>query len=85
MHGQEIFQRMSCESCHGVGGLTGTVAAPPLAGTASLLPADVLDHLLRHHSTRMQQGGMPPTNLKPPDMKALVAYIRAMPASSNRQ
>jgi mono/diheme cytochrome c family protein len=85
LHGQQIFQGMSCESCHGVGGLTGTVAASPLAGTASLLPADVLENLLRHHTTRMQEGGMPLTNLNPPDMKALVAYIRSIPASSNTQ
>ena len=74
---------MRCETCHGVGGLTGTVAAPPLAGTASLLPATVLENLLRHHSTRMQQGGMPLTNLSPPDMKALIAYILSMPAHPN--
>ncbi len=80
--GQRIFQSMSCETCHGVGGLTGTVAAPPLAGTASLLPADVLENLLRHHSKRMQEGGMPLTNLNPDDMKALIAYIRSMPSSS---
>jgi hypothetical protein len=33
----------------------------------------------------MQEGGMPLTNLNPPDMKALVAYIRSIPASSNTQ
>jgi mono/diheme cytochrome c family protein len=85
LHGQQIFQGMSCERCHGVGGLTGTVAAPALAGTASLLPADAIENLLRHYTTRMQQGGMPLTNLNPQDMKALVAYIRSMPASSNAQ
>ncbi|MDE3148682.1 MAG: cytochrome b N-terminal domain-containing protein [Acidobacteriota bacterium] len=83
LQGHQIFQRMSCETCHGVGGLHGTVAAPPLAGTASLLPANVLENLLRHHTIRMQQGGMPLTNLNPQDMKALVAYIRSMPASSD--
>ena len=77
--GQHIFQRSSCESCHGVGGLNGTVAAPPLAGTASILPADVLENLLRHHSSRMQNGGMPLTNLHAQDMNALVAFIRSMP------
>lgn len=81
--GQEIFQRMTCETCHGVGGLHGTVAAPPLAGTASLLPPDVLENLLRHHTKRMQQGGMPLTNLNEPDMKALIAYIRSMPSQPN--
>ena len=82
-HGQQIFQSMSCASCHGTGGLHGTAAAPPLAGTASLLPESALENLLRHHTTRMQQGGMPLTNLNPPDMKALVAYIRSMPAAPN--
>ncbi len=79
LRGQQIFQHNRCETCHGIGGLTGTVAAPPLAGTASLLPANVLENLLRHHSIRMQQGGMPLTNMNPPDMKALVAFIRSLP------
>jgi mono/diheme cytochrome c family protein len=83
LRGQQIFQHNRCETCHGVGGLTGTVAAPPLAGTASLLPASVLENLLRHHTIRMQQGGMPLTNMNPPDMKALVAFIRSMPATAD--
>ncbi len=82
LRGQQIFQHNRCETCHGIGGLTGTIAAPPLAGTASLLPATVLENLLRHHSIRMQQGGMPLTNMNPPDMKALVSYIRSMPSSA---
>ncbi|HUY93656.1 MAG TPA: c-type cytochrome [Terracidiphilus sp.] len=81
--GQQIFESMPCASCHGVGGLHGTAAAPPLAGTASLLPENVLENLLRHHTTRMQEGGMPLTNLNAPDMKALVAFIRSMPATPN--
>ncbi len=83
LRGQQIFQHNRCETCHGIGGLTGTVAAPPLAGTASLLPANVLENLLRHHSIRMQQGGMPLTNMNPPDMNALVAFIRSMPSPSD--
>ena len=82
LRGQQIFQSNRCETCHGVGGLTGTVAAPPLAGTASLLPAGILESLLRHHTIRMQMGGMPLTNMNPPDMKALVTYIRSMPATA---
>ena len=85
LRGQKIFQRMSCETCHGVGGLHGTAAAPALAGTASLLPAGVLENLLRHHTIRMQRGGMPLTNLNAPDMQALVAYIRSMPAAPDGQ
>jgi ubiquinol-cytochrome c reductase cytochrome b subunit len=80
LRGQKVFQRNSCESCHGVGGLTGTVAAPPLAGTASILPASVLEDLLRHHSIQMQKGGMPLTNMNAQDMKSIVAFIRSMPA-----
>jgi mono/diheme cytochrome c family protein len=80
VRGQKIFQRNSCESCHGVGGLTGTVAAPALAGTASILPESVLEDLLRHHSIQMQKGGMPLTNMNAQDMKAIVAFIRSMPA-----
>jgi len=85
LRGKKIFQRASCESCHGVGGLHGTVAAPGLAGTASLLPASTLENLLRHHSAQMQNGGMPLTNMNAPDMKAIVAYIRSMPAHETRQ
>jgi mono/diheme cytochrome c family protein len=83
--GRRIFQLNRCETCHGVDGLHGTVAAPPLAGTASLLPADTLESLLRHHTTRMQRGGMPLTNMNPADMKALITFIRAMPSDSSGQ
>ena len=78
--GQHVFERYNCETCHGIGGLHGTVAAPGLAGTASILPAPMLENLLRHHSTAMQKGGMPLTNMKPEEMKQLVTYIRSMPA-----
>ena len=85
LDGRRVFQQNRCETCHGVDGLNGTVAAPPLAGTASLLPADSLESLLRHHTTRMQRGGMPLTNMNATDMKALVTFIRAMPATSGGQ
>ncbi|HET9088302.1 MAG TPA: cytochrome b N-terminal domain-containing protein [Acidobacteriaceae bacterium] len=81
--GKKIFQRYSCETCHGIGGLHGTIAAPPLAGTASLLPAKVLENLLRHHSIQMQEGGMPLTNMNAQNMKAIVAYIRSLPTPSD--
>uniref|UniRef100_E6QJV2 C-type cytochrome n=1 Tax=mine drainage metagenome TaxID=410659 RepID=E6QJV2_9ZZZZ len=83
--GRMIFQRNRCETCHGVDGLEGTVAAPALAGTASLLPANSLEDILRHHTTRMQRGGMPLTNMNAPDMKALVTYIRSMPSTGQAQ
>jgi mono/diheme cytochrome c family protein len=83
MRGKIVFQRNACGTCHGVDGLHGTVAAPGLAGTASLLPESALENLLRHHTTRMQKGGMPNTNFSQQDMKAIVAYIRSM--SSNTE
>ena len=81
-HGKRIFQRNACESCHGVGGLNGTVAAPGLAGTASLLPEPAIETLLRHHTARMVAGGMPPTNFNAQDLKAIVAYIRSLTAAT---
>jgi len=80
VHGGQVFQHFSCETCHGAGGLRGTAAAPGLAGTASMLPAATLRNLLRHHSTQMINGNMPPTNMNAQDLKSVIAYIRAMPA-----
>jgi mono/diheme cytochrome c family protein len=85
VRGRAIFQQHSCETCHGVDGLHGTVAAPALAGLASILPAPVLENLLRHHSVRMQKGGMPLTNMNTRDMTALVAFIRSMPTPAGAQ
>jgi ubiquinol-cytochrome c reductase cytochrome b subunit len=78
LRGRQVFQRNSCGSCHGDEGLNGTVAAPGLAGTASLLPESTLEGLLRHHSSRMRNGGMPLTNFRAEEMKAIVAYIRGL-------
>ncbi len=85
LRGQQVFQHYSCESCHGAGGLNGTVAAPGLAGTASILRASVLENLLRHHSIQMQQGGMPLTNINARDLTALVAYIRSMSSTGEEK
>ena len=85
VHGKVLFQHNRCETCHGVDGLNGTVAAPGLAGLASVLPAAVLDNLLQHHSTQMKNGNMPPTNMSAPNRKAIVAYIRSMPSPPDTQ
>ena len=79
--GQRVFEHYSRESCHGAGGIAGTVAAPGLAGTASILPAATIEHLLRHHSTQMVAGHMPPTTMNPNDLKAVIAYIRSLPTN----
>jgi ubiquinol-cytochrome c reductase cytochrome b subunit len=85
VRGKALFERNRCETCHGVDGLHGTVAAPGLAGMASVLPASVLDNLLQHHSTQMKNGNMPPTNMNPSTRKAIVAYIRSMPSPPDAQ
>jgi ubiquinol-cytochrome c reductase cytochrome b subunit len=76
--GGKVFTQLSCQTCHGVGGISGTAAAPGLAGTASLLPAATLDTLLVHPSARMRNGSMPATNMNPDDRKAVIAFIRSM-------
>ncbi|HEY1985248.1 MAG TPA: c-type cytochrome [Terracidiphilus sp.] len=79
MRGRQVFQHQNCGMCHGADGLHGTAAAPGLAGTASLLPESTLEHMLLHHTAKMQKGGMPNTNFNPQDRKAIVAYIRSLP------
>ena len=38
----------------------------------------MLKHLLEHPSSAMQSHGMPPVSLSQSDLKALIAYIRAL-------
>jgi mono/diheme cytochrome c family protein len=85
VRGKALFEHNRCETCHGVDGLNGTVAAPGLAGMASVLPASVLDNLLQHHSTQMKNGNMPPTNMSQSTRKAIIAYIRSMPSPPDTQ
>jgi ubiquinol-cytochrome c reductase cytochrome b subunit len=85
VEGGKVFERYSCQTCHGAGGLNGTAAAPGLAGTASILPAATLQNLMRHHTVQMKKGDMPATNMNASDMKALVAYMRSMPTPAEAQ
>lgn len=78
LRGEKVFQHYACESCHGIGGISGTVAAMGLAGTASKLSTASLTKLLRHHNASMQNGGMPLTNMDARDLQAVVAYIRTL-------
>jgi mono/diheme cytochrome c family protein len=77
-HGRQVYFHARCSTCHGDGGMEGTAAAPSLTATASELPPDLLRHLLEHPSDAMQSHGMPPVSLNQPDLKALIAYIRAL-------
>jgi ubiquinol-cytochrome c reductase cytochrome b subunit len=85
LRGQALFQSNACGTCHGVGGVNGTVAAPGLADSASLLPPATIESLLRHYSTRMRDGGMPSNSFNAKEIQAIVAYIRAMNPIPGRQ
>ena len=74
--GKAIFEAQSCNACHGDGGV-GTAAAPALAGIAAKSPPVQLAELLKHPTAKMNAGGMPPVDLPPDDLKALIAYVES--------
>ena len=82
LRGKSVFEAHRCGSCHGPAGVGGTAAAPALAGTGGSLPPELLAQMLRHHTERMQQGGMPPVSVTDRELKALVAYIGYISRSS---
>ncbi len=75
--GKTIFEGQSCNACHGDGG-TGTAAAPALVGIAAKFPPAKLDELFHHPTVKMTAGGMPPIDLPPDDLKALIAYVESL-------
>jgi len=74
--GKTIFEAQSCNACHGDGGV-GTAAAPALVGIAAKSPPAQLAELLKHPTAKMNAGGMPPVDLPPDDLKALIAYVES--------
>jgi ubiquinol-cytochrome c reductase cytochrome b subunit len=74
--GKTIFEAQSCNACHGDGGV-GTAAAPALVGSGAKFPPDKLAELLKHPTAKMNTGGMPPVDLPPDDLKALIAYVES--------
>src|SRR6202045_3633921 len=74
--GKTIFEAQSCNACHGDGGV-GTAAAPALVGSGAKFPPDKLAELLKHPTAKMSAGGMPPVELPPDDLKALIAYVES--------
>uniref|UniRef100_A0A7V4XR30 C-type cytochrome n=1 Tax=Acidobacterium capsulatum TaxID=33075 RepID=A0A7V4XR30_9BACT len=76
--GKSVYFQQRCSTCHGNGGIEGTVAAPSLTATASELPPSMIEHLLLHPSQAMQSRGMPPIDLNKADMKALIAFVRSL-------
>lgn len=75
--GKVIFEAQSCNACHGDGGV-GTAAAPALVGIAAKLSPDEVAELFRHPTSKMTAGGMPPVELPPDDLKALIAYVESL-------
>jgi mono/diheme cytochrome c family protein len=75
--GKTIFEGQSCNACHGDGGV-GTAAAPALIGIGTTFPPDKLVELFKHPTTKMTAGGMPPIDLPPDDLKALIAYVESL-------
>jgi ubiquinol-cytochrome c reductase cytochrome b subunit len=74
--GKAIFEAQSCNACHGDGGV-GTAAAPALVGIGAKFPPDQLAELLKHPTAKMNTGGMPPVDLPPDDLRALIAYVES--------
>ena len=77
MQGKAIFERESCNACHGDNG-TGTAAAPKLIGISQKYDSPHLESLLHKPSEKMTAGGMPAVDLKDDELKALIAYLRSL-------
>ena len=75
--GKTIFEGNSCNACHGDGG-AGTAAAPALVGLSSKLSPEQVADLFKHPTAKMTAGGMPPVDLPPDDLKALIAYLESL-------
>jgi ubiquinol-cytochrome c reductase cytochrome b subunit len=75
--GKTIFEAQSCNACHGDGGV-GTAAAPALVGIAVRLSPQQLADLFKHPTAKMNAGGMPPVDLPPDDLQALIAYVESL-------
>jgi ubiquinol-cytochrome c reductase cytochrome b subunit len=75
--GKGIFEAQSCNACHGDDGV-GTAAAPALVGVSAKISPDQLAQLFAHPTAKMTTGGMPPIDLPPDDLKALIAYVESL-------
>jgi ubiquinol-cytochrome c reductase cytochrome b subunit len=75
--GKTIFEENSCNACHGDGGV-GTAAAPALVGLSSKRSPEQVAELFKHPTAKMTNGGMPPVDLPPDDLKALIAYLESL-------
>jgi cytochrome c553 len=72
--GKTTFEAQSCNACQGDAGV-GTAAAPPLVGIKAKFSPEQLAELFKQPTAKMNAGGMPPIDLPPDDLKALIAYV----------
>ena len=75
--GKTVFEAQSCNACHGDGGI-GTAVAPALTTIPARFTPDQLAELFKHPTDKMNSGGMPPIDLPPDDLKALIAYVESL-------
>lgn len=75
--GKTIFEAQSCNACHGDGGV-GTAAAPALLGVSAKFSPEQIADRFQHPTPKMTEGGMPPIDLSPDDLKALIAYVESL-------
>src|SRR5258708_37313679 len=75
--GKTIFEAQSCNACHGEGGV-GTAAAPALVGIGARFSPEQLGERFKPPTAKMNAGGMPPIDLPPDDLKALIAYVESL-------
>ncbi|HEX9304514.1 MAG TPA: cytochrome bc complex cytochrome b subunit [Thermoanaerobaculia bacterium] len=74
--GALLFESEGCSACHGAGGRGGN-GLVKLSGLGKRFTDSQLTGLLRKPLPKMVEGGMQPSELKAPDLAALVAYLRA--------
>jgi ubiquinol-cytochrome c reductase cytochrome b subunit len=75
--GKTVFESQSCNACHGDAGV-GTAAGPALAGIAVKFTPEQLTELFKHPTAKMTAGGMPPIDLPPDDLRALISYLESL-------
>src|SRR5258708_15769738 len=76
VQGQNIFSQ-SCNACHGEAGVGGGIG-PKLIGVGKKYDAAKLASLLQHPTPAMTASGMPPVDLKPEELDALIAYFQSL-------
>ena len=74
--GQNIFSQ-SCNACHGEAGVGGGIG-PKLTGIGKKYDAAKIASLLKTPTAVMTAGGMPPVDLKPEELDALIAYLQSL-------